>query len=79
MSQSVNDILSNRNYDKPDEIEIIKKFVHENFDSECSVRVSATNIMIQVDNSALAGSLRLKLESLKKLCDSDKKLFIRIV
>ncbi len=76
--QSLQDIMGNRDFDQPAEIEIIKTFVRKNFSSDVGVYTQARSITITTSSASLAGSLRPHLHKLKKELDTDKKLFIRI-
>lgn len=75
---SLTDILSNRNFDEPPEIASIKKFVHDNFQAEVGVSVRNNDLVITVPGASLASSLRLRLPELKRRCQIDKRLVIRI-
>ena len=76
--QSLQDIIGNKDFDRPPEIEVIKTFVRKNFSSDVSVRLQPNNITIIVSSASLAGALRQVLHKLKKELDTDKKIFIRI-
>lgn len=76
--QSLQDIMGNRDFDQPAEIEIIKTFVRKNFSTDVGVYTQARSITITTSSASLAGSLRPLLHKLKKELDTDKKLFIRI-
>lgn len=78
MTNSLLDILQNKNYDEPPEIKIIKDFLRTHYRSECEVAVQPRLIVITVKGSALAGALRVRLHDLKTLCHTDKRLMIRI-
>lgn len=78
MTDSISDLLGAKNYSEPKEIQIIKDFVHNNFNSPCSVTIQQRTIVIAVKGSALAGSLRLRLHELQEICKTDKRLMIRI-
>lgn len=78
MSDSLADILSNKQFSEPSEIGIIKDFIKEKFQSAASVTVQTNQILIIVSGAALAGSLRMHLHELQKLCNTDKRLVIRI-
>jgi hypothetical protein len=75
--EHLNQILKNKNFDEPREIKIIKDFIRENFDDNCLVKINSSSILIVVSNSSLAGALRERLQTLKKIVNTDKKLFIR--
>ena len=78
MTNSVADILGSRNYDEPPEVQIIKDFVQVKFKSPAAVTIREHQIIITVQGAALAGSLRMHLHELKKMCRTEKRLVIRI-
>lgn len=78
MTDSLADILGNRSYDEPPEAITIKKYVRQKYKSEAAVTVRDQQIIIVVQGAALAGTLRLHLHELKKLCQTEKRLVLRI-
>lgn len=79
MTNSIGDILDYKNLNTPDEIAIIKRYVKSKFNSNCLIRMNSRTIIITVDSSSLASSLRLSLNDLKnKLPKSGRQLVIRI-
>ncbi|CAN5640592.1 hypothetical protein BH23PAT2_BH23PAT2_03690 [soil metagenome] len=75
---SIQSLLKSKKPREPKEIQIIKAFVSAQFASPCGVAIREPNIIITVDNAALAGSLQMQLHALKKACQTDKRLVIRI-
>ncbi len=78
MGNSIKDILDSNSYAEPEEIRIIKNYVFENYQSKAKVKIGHQQITILVTSSALANTLRMELLELKKLCKTDKRLFVRI-
>lgn len=78
MTDSLANILGGRAPAEPTEVRIIKNFVLENFKTSVGVTVQERQIIITVRGAALAGALRTRLHKLKKLCETDKRLVIRI-
>ncbi len=76
--QSLQDIIGNRDFDTPPEVEAIKTFVRKAFSADVGVQLQTYSITITTPSAALAGSLRPLLHKLKKELDTDKKIFIRI-
>jgi ribosome-associated translation inhibitor RaiA len=76
--QSLQDIIGNRDFDQPAEIEQIKTFVRKQFSSDVNVSVQAHSITITTKSASLAGSLRPLMHKLKKELNTEKKVFIRI-
>lgn len=78
MTDSLGDLLQHRDFNQPKEVKIIKDFVRDRFKSEASVIMRQNQIIIAVQGAALAGTLRMHLHELQKLCQTDKRLIIRI-
>lgn len=78
MGSSIQDILKARKRNEPDEIAIIKDFVLGNFSHTPRIKITDTNIIITVSGAALAGALRPRLHELTRLCQTKKRLSIRI-
>lgn len=78
MADSLQDILENRNYDEPPEVKVIKTFLRDNYKVDCVVSVNPRQIIIGVKGASLAGALRMRLHELQALCQTQKRLVIRI-
>lgn len=78
MSSSLSDILNKRNFDEPEEIVIIKKFIQEEFGQLSRVKLTENTIFITVSSAALAGALRPRLHELEEMIKTKKRLSIRI-
>lgn len=78
MSTPLGDVLRNRQVEEPAEVQVIKKFVQKQFGASCKVNIQQQQIIIQVQSASLAGALRIKLHELQKLCNTEKRLSIRI-
>lgn len=76
--ENIGDILAGRQISEPPEVKIIKKFMHDAFNAPATVIVRQQQIIISVQSAALAGALRLRLGELKGLCETSKRLVIRI-
>jgi hypothetical protein len=74
----INDILSVDRFSEPPEIAKIKSYIKDKYNCESVVQLRAKDIIISVDNAALANSLRLSLLDIKKSCGIEKKLIFRI-
>ncbi len=72
------DILGNRSFDEPPEVQRIKQYVLRHFQADVAVTVRPSQIVIGVRNSALAGALRMQMHNMKEECQIEKKLVIRI-
>lgn len=79
MSDSLADLLAQKNFGEPTEIQVIKHFLKENYNSDCQVTIGPRLIAIGVKSASLAGALRMRLHELQALCQTEKRLVIRIV
>ncbi len=78
MTDSIGDLLQKRDFDEPPEVKVIKKFIWDSYGCTCAVKSQQNEIIIQVSGAALAGTLRMRLPELRKLCQTEKRLIIRI-
>ena len=78
MTDSLGDILGRKGLAEPAEIKIIKQFVRKHYNSPCQVTMQQRQIIIVVKGASLAGALRIRLHELQTLCQTDKRLMIRI-
>ncbi len=79
MANSLGDLLKAKNFDEPPEILVIRTFLHENYQADCQVSMNERQIVIAVKGASLAGTLRMRLHELQSLCQTDKRLVIRIL
>jgi len=75
---SLNDILSRKNFDEPAEASAIKKYVREQFDEAVAVTVREREIIIAAPSAALAGTLRTRVVALQRLIGEKKRLVFRV-
>ena len=78
MSNSLADLLANRDFDEPAEMRAIKKFVQDIFQVDVEVLVRERDIVITSTSAALANSLRLKVTELRKAANTEKRVIFRI-
>lgn len=72
------DILSRKDFDEPNEIGIIKRYVAEHFDVSVQVRVTPNAITINARSAALVNRLRMHTLQLQRACQTDKRIVFRI-
>lgn len=75
---TLKNLLGKQQHAEPAEVKIIKDYVIEKFDHEPRIMVQQQQIIIGVPNAALAGALRMHLHELQALCQTKKRLVIRI-
>lgn len=71
-------ILTQKDFSEPPEIQAIKKYVQDNYQTKVNVMVRDKDILIMVPSSALANTLRLNSPDIKRRCQLDKKLTFQI-
>lgn len=76
--ESMQSLLAGRGMIQPPEVKLIQDFVEQKFKTIPQVTVSEKQIVIGVKSSALAGALRPMLYQIQELCNTDKRLLIRI-
>ncbi len=74
----IKNILAQKEFIEPPEIGIIKSFVGDKFNQLPTVTIQEKQIIIGVSSAALAGTLRMHLHELQALCQTKKRLVIRI-
>ena len=75
---SIKDLLIQKDFEQPYEIQQIKDFLNSKFVEEPKVKMTKNSIIISVSNASLAGALRMHLHHLAKEIRIEKKLLIRI-
>lgn len=75
---SLNDILSHKDFDEPAEALAIKKYVREQFDEAVAVTIHEREIIIAAPSAALAGTLRMRVLALQRLIGEKKRLVFRV-
>ena len=76
---SLQDILSDKNFDAPDEIAAIKEFVHKKYNMDVTVQVRDQNIIVVVSSAPLATRLRYDMPALKTAANTTKRITFRII
>ena len=75
---AIKDLMPSRKFEEPEEVQVIKNFVQEKYGFTPKVTMQQAQIIIAVRGSALAGTLRMHLHEIKELCQTDKRLVVRI-
>lgn len=75
---SLFDILSDKDFDAPPEIQAIKKYVRDTYNAAVSVSIRERDILVIVPSSSLAGRLRFDMPKIKELLHTDKRIVLRI-
>jgi len=76
---SLNDILTNKNFDEPADITSLKKYVYDNFQATINIVIREHDYIITVQSAALANTLRLRAPEIKRRCQiTDTRLVFRI-
>jgi hypothetical protein len=75
---SLFNILDKRDYDEPEEVRNIKRYVEDKFNTAVGVMVRDKDIVINVPNAALASTLRMRVPDIKEKCKIEKRITFRI-
>lgn len=76
---SINSILSNKNFDEPPEVSSIKKYIQEKYNLSVNILVRDKELLITVPNASLASTLRFQGPEIKRRCQIiEKRLIFRI-
>lgn len=78
MSDTLQDILANRDFDMPPEVRAIKEYVRRYYDVEVKVTVQPHAIVVAARSAALIGTLRMNLPKLQEAAGTDKRIMLRI-
>jgi len=74
---SLQDLLSKKDFTPPDEIAAVKEFITRRYNSPSTIRVERDVLIVRVPSSALAATLQLEQRRLIEACHIKKKLIIR--
>ncbi|MEM6997579.1 MAG: hypothetical protein AAF413_01575 [Patescibacteria group bacterium] len=75
---SIKDLLKNKDFDVPSELESLKKYVLENYGYEPYVRVTDHSLSVHMHTAADAGVLRMNYGQVMQRCQLTRKLYIKI-
>lgn len=78
MSNSLADLLANKDFDEPSEMAAIKQFVQANYKASVEVQMREREIIVTTPSAALANTLRLKINELRAAAQTDKRIVLRI-
>ena len=75
---SLQHILGSKQFEKPDEMTVIKEYVKRKYKSPSKIKLQRGALILTVPNSALAATLHLEQRALIKACHiTEYKLVIR--
>lgn len=76
--QGIADILSNKDFDLPPEVEAIKTYVRRHYDAEVTVTVQQRGFVVSARSAGLISTLRLNMSKLQQAASTDKPITFRI-
>jgi hypothetical protein len=79
MSNSLADLLANKDFDEPSEMAAIKQFVQANYQADVEVQMREREIIVTTPSAALANTLRLKMTELRTAAQTKKRIVLRIL
>ncbi len=75
---SLKTILGNYDYTPPPEIDSIKRYIEQEFNTSVTVTLKDQSIIVLVPSAALANTLRLRSPDIKRRCQIKTRLVFRI-
>lgn len=75
---NIADILLRKDYDVPQEVTVIKRYVDEHFGVAVGVSIQQKTITITARSAALVGRLRMHTVHIQRACQTDKRIILRI-
>lgn len=75
---SISSILGNKEFNEPPEIEKLKRYVFKTYGYTPMIRINQKGLVVIVNSSALASTLRLSLPAIKRELDIHMVINIRI-
>lgn len=78
MADSLFDILSKRDFDEPEEVSQIKRYIKKQFSEHVEVVVREREILICASSAAFVGTLRFHIPQLQKAANTKKRIVLRI-
>lgn len=74
---SLQEIMGRKNFQPPNEMEVIKQYIERRYNSACRVKIERDTITLSLPGSALAATVQMERQSLIDSCGLNKKLFVR--
>jgi hypothetical protein len=78
MTDSLQDILSKRNYGEPPELERVRSFVEDVIGTKPSLSMRTNTIFVTVPSAAAAGALRVHTFKIERELQNKYRIVIRI-
>ena len=75
--ESLQEILSKKDFKKPDEMQALGDYINRKYGKKCSIKLQRDALIVSVSNSALAATLQLERQNIIKSCGITKKLVFR--
>lgn len=75
---SIAELLSKYTPREPDEIAAVKRYIFDEFGAESSVGLHGETLVVTVNSASLANALRLRVTSLRKAVNTERKIMFRI-
>ncbi len=74
---SLQDILGQKDFTPPDEIQAIKDYIKRRYDSFCRVKIEKRAIVVSVPSPTLAATIYLERQTLIEHCNLKQRLVVR--
>lgn len=75
---SISDILSNKDFEIPDEVSAIKAYVAKEYDKDIAVAINGSDIIVSSRSAGLISNLRLNSPKLSQAAKTNKRIRFKI-
>lgn len=75
---SIKDLLHSKSLDEPSEVKTLKRYVHDIYGYEPTIKVNDTSIFVYMHSAAEASTLRMRHTDIHQRCQLTRKLYIKI-
>ena len=76
--ENLEDLLKNKKPQLPPQVDALKRYAQEHYDTTITVRSSPKHYQVRVPNGALAHRMRVDTADIMTVCNLDKPLVIQI-
>ena len=76
--EPVKDIMARYSLPQQPELAAVRRYVEEHYHTPIALGISGNAIVVTVPSAALANTLRLQSNQIRKVCNLEKRLVFRI-
>ncbi len=76
--ESLNQLLGDKNFDPPEDIEKLKRYIRDFYHEEVEIMISNNRLIIQLPSASLAGAIRMNLPAIKRELKIEKQISLMV-